>query len=117
MDTKTRAEKILLKALGHKSVAWNEFGKEQLKFITSQLDEAVREARGERDKAFVGIVLRASREGKRKGFAAAREKAAGIAENTWDYIPQETWDEGFEPGYELTQKTAAERIRAMKAGK
>ena len=39
--------------------------------------------------------------------------AAKIAENTWDYIPQETWDEGFEPDYKLTQDTAAERIRAL----
>lgn len=46
--------------------------------------------------------------------AEAFEEAAKMAENTWDYIPQETWNEGFEPDYELTQKTAAERIRALK---
>ena len=41
------------------------------------------------------------------------EDAAKIAEDTWDYIPQETWDEGFEPDYKLTQDTAAERIRSL----
>lgn len=44
-------------------------------------------------------------------YRAGLLRAAEIAKNTWDYIPQETWDEGFEPDYVLTQKTAAERIR------
>jgi hypothetical protein len=49
-----------------------------------------------------------------KGFSEGITKAASMAENTWDYIPQETWDEGFEPDYELTQKIAAERILALR---
>lgn len=50
-----------------------------------------------------------------RGFASAREKAAGIAETVWDHVPSEEYD--FEPGHVLTQKEIAERIRAMEPDK
>lgn len=112
MDNSKRAEKI------YGIIAqWNidQMDDDALMFqITSQLDEVVREAIAEEHTKLFECECRADDYG--KGFAAAREKAAGIAEKGPGpggilYCDGDVRD----PGVVVTgyQKWIAERIRAM----
>lgn len=109
MDTKTRAESILktIKPL-LPDEAWHGNHLRNLReFLTSQLDEAVKEAE------VVRVISLAERDVQNfeDGFAAAREKAAGIAMTHFEqteYHDDTTCDCGG---------VIAERIRAMRADK
>lgn len=98
MDIKVRAEKIWRLLAEPVSGTVSEMKRNEIEYITSQLDEAVREA----------VLYSAPyAEGRKDGFDAAREKAAGIFE---DCDTQEF-------GATADMKAIAERIRAMEADK
>lgn len=81
MDNKTRAEKIVSRLVTERCSGDGDYTR-LTDLITSQIDEAVREAVDEEYKTNQEHIC--CRCGQRKcyaeGFAAAREKAAGIAE-------------------------------------
>lgn len=100
-DNRARAEKIDDGIYNHPF----DTEEERVLWITAQIDDAVREVRAERDKTFVGVILRAKREGAREGFAAGIEKAAGVInDHYWDSMT------GSRHGEFLIQT-----IRALKA--
>jgi hypothetical protein len=115
MDTKTRAEKIL-KFRG--SVEGSiDARKLYIEFITSQLDEAVREAENKLRSQILQLAL-AGREAEllkityAEGFASAREKAAGIAETARMDVSQQPENKVISIAISY-REIIAERIRAM----
>lgn len=101
MDTKTRAEKII----GLMGISEDFYEREKyIDRITSQLDESVREARES-----LKAEMMPKTEVYQEGFAAAKEKAAGIAESR----PTGSADDGL-----VVQSDIVANIRAMQsAGK
>ncbi len=74
MTANERATKIVLE-LQHFA---NDTEKNKIAFVLTEIEAAQKEVRGERDKAFVGMMLRAKREGIRAGFQAAKEMANDV---------------------------------------
>jgi hypothetical protein len=101
MDTKTRAEKIV--GMAEKYI--NRDRTLFTDFITSQLDEAVREARAECDHEPCDVCIDKFNA---QGFAAGREKAAGIAKEF-----ECPGGSKHSCGCSVTGKLIAERIRAL----
>ena len=96
MNNRERAEKIVRIFMGYEKSSDKSFYDQ----VVVVLDEAVREAWGQDD---LDHFRRVQKQGFREGFAAAREKAAGIAD-----------DEETDMGMGIPNKIA-ERIRAMSA--
>lgn len=109
MDTKERAEKIE-QAFKYGNPILKEMT--MLAFITSQLDEAVREAVNAATKAHADHVRWRCKLCIQDGFTTARDKAAEIAKK---YFPQSKWDLHDVREIEVKRvcEEVAERIRAM----